>query len=155
MAVSSNGYQNVSSSFGRECYWKKSGRSRQQNPSAGGSTGVPLAVHITGANIHDKWVADELIVSIAVARPDPDEVEQHLVWIEAMISLMFISLSSLNATWFILNIGGGMGNPSLRIVLYPGETQFPARRWVVERTLRWLAKRRVLRICWCKNPIIG
>jgi hypothetical protein len=33
----------------------------------------------------------------------------------------------------------------------PGETQFPARRWVVERTLGWLAKRRSVRTRWCKK----
>jgi putative transposase len=33
----------------------------------------------------------------------------------------------------------------------PGEIQFPARRWVVERTLGWLAKRRSLRVRWCKK----
>lgn len=33
----------------------------------------------------------------------------------------------------------------------PGELRYPARRWVVERTLSWLAKRRSLRIRWCKK----
>ncbi|MCX9079927.1 MAG: IS5 family transposase, partial [Candidatus Methanoperedens sp.] len=36
--------------------------------------GAPLAVHISGANVHDKWLADELMISIVVPRPDPDEV---------------------------------------------------------------------------------
>ena len=40
--------------------------------------GAPLAVHITGANVHDKWLADDLIVSIVVPRPDPQAVEQHM-----------------------------------------------------------------------------
>ncbi|MEZ4616662.1 MAG: hypothetical protein R2867_14335 [Caldilineaceae bacterium] len=34
----------------------------------------------------------------------------------------------------------------------PGETQYPARRWVVERTFGWLAKRRSIRTRWCKKP---
>jgi putative transposase len=34
----------------------------------------------------------------------------------------------------------------------PGETQFPPRRWVVEQTLGWLAKRRIIKIRWCKKP---
>jgi transposase len=33
----------------------------------------------------------------------------------------------------------------------PGELRYPARRWVVERTFSWLAKRRSLRIRWCKK----
>ncbi len=40
--------------------------------------GAPLSLHITGANVHDKWLADELIVSIVVPRPDPAMVEQHI-----------------------------------------------------------------------------
>ena len=31
--------------------------------------GAPLAVHITGANEHDKWSVDDLIFSIVVPRP--------------------------------------------------------------------------------------
>jgi putative transposase len=38
--------------------------------------GAPLAVHITGANEHDKWSADDLIISIVVPRPQTKE--QHL-----------------------------------------------------------------------------
>ena len=33
----------------------------------------------------------------------------------------------------------------------PGETHFPARRWIAERTLAKLAKRRSIRIRWCKK----
>jgi len=34
----------------------------------------------------------------------------------------------------------------------PGEKTFPARRWVGERTLAWLAKRRSVANRWCKKP---
>jgi Transposase DDE domain. len=40
--------------------------------------GAPLAVCVTGANIHDKWLADDLIISIVIPRPDPEGVEQHV-----------------------------------------------------------------------------
>ena len=33
----------------------------------------------------------------------------------------------------------------------PAEQKHPARRWVEERTLGWLAKRRRLRTRWCKK----
>jgi transposase len=33
----------------------------------------------------------------------------------------------------------------------PGEQRYPARRWVVERTLGWLTKRRSIRVRWCKK----
>jgi len=42
--------------------------------------------------------------------------------------------------------------PLLEYCPVPGETQFPARRWVVERTFGWLAKRRSLRTRWAKKP---
>ncbi len=38
--------------------------------------GAPLAVHVTGANNHDKWSADDLILSIVVKRPK--KKTQHL-----------------------------------------------------------------------------
>jgi putative transposase len=44
------------------------------------------------------------------------------------------------------------GEPLIEECPIPGETRFPARRWVVERTLGWLVKRRSLRIRWCKKP---
>ena len=36
--------------------------------------GVPLAVYVTGANRHDKWIAEELVIHIVVKRPTS---EQH------------------------------------------------------------------------------
>lgn len=33
----------------------------------------------------------------------------------------------------------------------PEEEQHPARRWVVERTIAWLGKRRSIRVRWCKK----
>lgn len=43
------------------------------------------------------------------------------------------------------------GEPLIEDCPVPGETQFPARRWVVERTLGWLVRRRSLRVRWCKK----
>ena len=34
----------------------------------------------------------------------------------------------------------------------PEEERHPARRWVVERTIAWLGKRRSIRTRWCKKP---
>jgi hypothetical protein len=38
--------------------------------------GAPLAVHMTGANEHDKWSAAALIISVGV--PRPKKKKQHL-----------------------------------------------------------------------------
>ena len=40
--------------------------------------GAPLTVYSTGANIHDTWLVDEVVIAMVVPRPDPDEVEQHM-----------------------------------------------------------------------------
>ncbi|MCC7449929.1 MAG: transposase [Anaerolineae bacterium] len=40
--------------------------------------GAPLAVYLSGANTHDKWLVDEVILSSVVPRPDPNQREQQL-----------------------------------------------------------------------------
>jgi transposase len=43
------------------------------------------------------------------------------------------------------------GEPPTPAPDIPGEAQYPARRWVVERTFSWLVKRRSIRPRWCKK----
>jgi hypothetical protein len=66
--------------------------------------GAPQSLHITRANEHDRWSADDLILSIVVARPDPQQVEQHLCADKGYDFEMFMNLSSKNSTGHILNI---------------------------------------------------
>lgn len=113
--------------------------------------GAPLSVHISGANVHDKWLADDLIISMVVPRPDPDAMEQHLCmdkgydypdvhqWLEVAHYIAHIKHRRRR------------GEPVVEDCPVPGETQYPARRWVVERTLGWLTKRRSIRVRWCKK----
>jgi putative transposase len=113
--------------------------------------GAPLSVHITGANVHDKWIADELIVSIVVPRPDADQVEQHICMdrgYDFPDVHLFVELQR-----YIVHIKHKRrrGEPVIDDCPLPGEVLFPARRWVVERTLGWLNKRRSLRVRWCKK----
>jgi putative transposase len=110
--------------------------------------GAPLAICITGANQHDKWSADDLIISIVVKRPyseqhfcadkgyDYEDVHQYV-----------------NATNYVPHIKHRRrrNEPKLEECPIPGELSFPARRWVVERTLSWLAKRRSIATRWCKK----
>lgn len=114
--------------------------------------GAPLALHVTGANEHDKWSADDLIISIVVERPDPEEVEQHLCADkgydyddvhQAVAQEQYVSHIKHRRT---------RNEPLIEECPIPGELRYPARRWVVERTLGWLCKRRSLRIRWCKKP---
>src|SRR5690606_7254739 len=100
---------------------------------------------------HDKWSADALIISIVVPRPDPAQVEQHLC---ADKGYDYADVHQFVAQErYIAHIKHRRrrGEPFVAAYPVPGETRFPPRRWVVERTLGWLTKRRSLRIRWCKK----
>lgn len=97
--------------------------------------GAPLALCVSGANVHDKWLADDLLISLVVPRPDPEVVEQHLCADRG----------------YDIKHRRRRNEPLLEECPIPGELRYPARRWVVERTFCWLAKRRSLRIRWCKK----
>jgi len=110
--------------------------------------GAPLAVEITGANQHDKWSADDLIVSIVVPRPG---FEQHFC---ADRGYDYPDVhQTIDSEGYISHIKHRRrrGEPPTEECLIPGEARYPARRWVVERTLGWLAKRRSIRTRWCKK----
>jgi putative transposase len=113
--------------------------------------GAPLAVRISGANVHDKWLADEVIISIVIPRPDPDQVEQHVCMDKGYDYSDVHQFVELERYIVHIKHRRRRGEPIIEDCPVPGETQFPARRWVVERTLGWLAKRRSIRIRWCKK----
>lgn len=113
--------------------------------------GAPLALHVTGANEHDKWSADDLIVSIVVERPDPEQVEQHLC---ADKGYDYEDVhQTIAQEHYISHIKHRRrrNEPLVEECPIPGELRYPARRWVVERTLGWLCKRRGLKVRWCKK----
>lgn len=112
--------------------------------------GAPLAIYVSGANVHDKWLADELIISIVVPRPI---TKQHLCADEGYD---FEDVRDfVEQARYIAHIKHKRkrGEPLLEERPIPGETCHPARRWVVERTLNWLTKRRSIRIRWCKKAV--
>jgi len=111
--------------------------------------GAPLALHITGANQHDKWSIDDLVFHIVVKRPYS---EQHFCLDKGYAyedNHPFIKEQR-----YIPHIKHRRrrNEPQAEACLIPGEASYPARRWVVERTLGWLAKRRSIKIRWCKKP---
>jgi putative transposase len=114
--------------------------------------GAPLAVYLTGANTHDKWLVDEVVISIVVPRPDPAAVEQHMC-LDKGYDFPDVH-QFIEQERYVAHIKHRRrrGEPIVADCPMPGETQFPARRWVVERTLGWLAKRRSIRTRWCKKP---
>jgi len=114
--------------------------------------GAPLAVYVTGANQHDKWLVDEVVISIVAPRPDPTSIEQHMC-LDKGYDFPDVH-QFIEQERYVAHIKHRRrrNEPVIQQCPIPGETQFPARRWVVERTLGWLAKRRSLRTRWSKKP---
>jgi putative transposase len=109
--------------------------------------GAPLAIHVSGANQHDKWSVAHLVFRIAVKRPT---TEQHFCGDKGYdYADVFEVVLSLGYVPHIKH--RRRRNEAPEACPLPGELSYPARRWVVERTLSWLVKRRSLRTRWCKK----
>jgi putative transposase len=116
--------------------------------------GAPLSVVLTGANRHDKISAVELIVSIALKRPA--QKEQHLCADKAYDASDVREFASSGGYTTHIKINPRKQEATESSCESPqrkdshGELH-PARRWVVERTISWLTKRRSLRTRWSKK----
>ncbi len=113
--------------------------------------GAPLSVVLTGANRHDKVSAVELIVAFSVKRPA--HKEQHLCADKAYDSEDVREFASAASYETHIKV-----NPrrSRKAAEPPPDDDspkriYPARRWMVERTISWLTKRRSLRTRWAKK----
>lgn len=111
--------------------------------------GAPLAAQVTGANQHDKWSADDLVLAILVERP---ETVQHLCADKGYDYPDVHQLAVQQHYVSHIKHRRRRGEPSAEDCPLPGEAAFPARRWVIERTFGWLVKRRSIRSRWMKNP---
>lgn len=125
--------------------------------------GAPISVVLTGANRHDKVSAIDLIVSMLLKRPAAHNKEQHLCADKAydatdvrefLASEGYTAHIKVNPRRSKDGGGGGesSGEASQEEKASPAEKKpHPARRWVVERTISWLSKRRSLRTRWAKK----
>ena len=110
--------------------------------------GAPLAVLVSGANRHDKWFAGDLIFSMVVKRTSQ---KQHLCTDKGYDYPDVHQI--VHAAGYRAHIKHRRRrNEPPEPALDPADKTFPARRWVVERTLGWLTKRRSIRTRWCKKP---
>lgn len=110
--------------------------------------GAPLSIYVTGANENDKWYAAALILSILIKRPT---CTQHFCADKAYDSWdvhVFVKQQG-----YIPHIKHRRRvNEPKDPCPIPGEHSYPPRRWVCERTLGWLVRRRSIRTRWCKKP---
>lgn len=111
--------------------------------------GAPLAIHITGANEHDKWSVDDLVIHIVIKRPYSDQHFCADKGYDYEDVHQFVDKSGYQSH---IKHRRRRNEPKEDECPIPGEKTYPARRWVVERTLGWLAKRRSIKIRWCKKP---
>jgi putative transposase len=114
--------------------------------------GAPLSVVLTGANHHDKIAAMDLIVSVMIKRPV--HKEQHLCANKAYDAKdvrEFVALEGYEDHIKVNPRKAGQSDDEELAEKQGSEELYPARRWVVERTISWLTKRRSLRTRWSKK----
>jgi len=162
LEVASYGFQTLCGSFGRE----KTGKNPTDRGKSGAKInllvdgrGAPISIVLTGANRHDKVSAMGLIVSVVTK--SPAHKEQHLCADKAYDSddlREFLASAGYEAHIKVNprrkgpaegSAEGSAGHP-------PNDDEsskriHPARRWIVERTISWLTKRRSLRTRWSKK----
>jgi putative transposase len=110
------------------------------------ATGGPLGATIAGANVHDTKLLAATLAAIVVERPQPTaEAPQHLCLDKGYDNPTgHETVAAYQDTPHIRRIGEERLDTN-------GEKSYPARRWVVERTLAWLSKCRGLLIRYEKN----
>ena len=108
--------------------------------------GGPLAVVVSGANRHDTKLLSETLDAIVVERPQPTaEHPQHLCLDKGYDNPTgHQAVADHRYTPHIRRIG----EEKLDVT---GEKRYPARRWVVERTLAWLSKCRGILVRYDKK----
>lgn len=109
-------------------------------------TGGPLAVVVAGANVNDCKLLAQTIDAIVVERPTPTaENPQHLCLDKGYDNPTGrAAVAEHEYVPHIRRIGEEKRNPT-------GEKTYPARRWVVERTLAWLSKCRAILVRYDKK----
>ena len=108
--------------------------------------GGPLAVVVAGANVHDSKLLDATLEAIVVERPEPTPKNPRTcVWTRATTIPPAGKRPRTALQPHIRRIGEEKRNPKKR-------QRYPARRWVVERTLAWLSKCRAILVRTAKKP---
>lgn len=127
------------------------------NPTDRGKSGVkrsllvegdggPLAVVVAGANVHDTKLLSATLDAIVVERPQASDARsEHLCLDKGYDNPTGRqAVADHGYTAHIRRIGEEKRDEQ-------GEKRYPARRWVVERTLAWLSKCRAILVRYDKK----
>ncbi len=108
--------------------------------------GAPLAIVVSGANAHDKTCLLATLDALIVPRPERVYRVQHLC---ADKGYDYLDIrQALHARHYQVHIR----QRGVTLAEVPADFRYPARRWVVERTLSWQNDFRSLRTRWAKKP---
>lgn len=100
---------------------------------------------ISGANVHDCKLLEATLEAIIVERPNPQHVEQHLCLDKGYDNPT--GRDAVDKHNYIPHIRR-IGEEKLD---EQQQKRYPARRWVVERTLGWLSKCRAILVRYDKK----
>ena len=108
--------------------------------------GIPLAVAVAGANVHDMKMVESTLENIIIERPEPTWKHPQNICMDKGYD--FSQVDELVAKWgYTAHIARRGVDQSKRLKV-PG---YRARRWVVERTNAWMNRFRRLLIRWEKK----
>lgn len=109
--------------------------------------GGPLAVVVAGANVRDDKLLAATLDAVVVERPKPsEEAPQHLCLDKGYDNEPAREVvRERDYVAHIRTIG------EEKLDCNTGEKRYPARRWVVERTLGWLSKCRAILVRYEKK----
>ena len=112
------------------------------------ATGGPLGAMIAGANVHDTKLLAATLAAIVADRPPPTaEMPQHLCLDKGDDHPTgHETVAAYQYTPHIRRLGEEKLDAN-------GQKTYPARRWVVERTLAWLSKCRGLLVRYEKKAV--
>ena len=108
--------------------------------------GAPLVVEVTGANTHDKTVALATLDGIVVERPEKVVYRLHHLCLDQGYNYDDV-IEGRQERDYHLHLAKRQADKTA----VPTPKQYPARRWVVERTHAWHNRFRRLLIRWEKK----
>lgn len=108
--------------------------------------GVPLGVVLSAANRNDMKVAEATLDSIVVERPVPTSAEPQHLCRDKGFDYPETRAAAEARGYTVHTPYKGVDTPPP-----PPQQQFPARRWVVERTNSWHNRFRKLRVRYEKK----